>query len=78
MLLEKLPLPLPSIVLLSAIVGLTSVLQHTPRIMIDELPSSVIVPPLVALTPVISETGVVLTVGTFSFLHPDKIVPAIR
>ena len=72
MILEKLPCPVPSVVLKSAIVGLVPVLQHTPRVMIPELPSSVISPPLAASLPVMFETDKVVTVGIFSFLHPDK------
>ena len=74
MLLEKLPEPVPSFDLLSAIIGLVPVLQQTPRAITGELPSSVISPPLVALLPEIFEIEIVVTSGAFSFLHPVKTV----
>jgi hypothetical protein len=76
-LLEKLPTPAPSVVLLSAIVGVVPVLQQTPRLVTVELPSSVMLPPLTAEVPVIAVTEVVVTTGTVSFLHPLRIVTTV-
>ena len=47
--LVKGPVPVPSVVWLSARVGLTEVLQQTPRALIEEPPSVVTLPPEVAL-----------------------------
>ena len=55
--LEKLPEPIPSVVLLFAIDGLGEVLQQTPRAVISAPPLSVILPPLVAETLVSDCTG---------------------
>ncbi len=49
MLLTKVPVPVPSLVLLPAMVGLAVVAQHTPRAVIAPPPSAVMVPPLVAV-----------------------------
>ena len=62
--LVKLPVPLPSVVLLSEVVGLADVLQQTPRAVTVAPPSDVTFPPLDALFVVIKETVVVVTVGT--------------
>jgi hypothetical protein len=59
----KLPVPLPSVVLLSDTVGYGEVLQHTPRAVTVAPPSSVIVPPDCADSWVTFETAVVVTVG---------------
>ena len=56
--LEKLPKPAPSVVLLSAIVGLGIVLQQTPLAVTADPPSSVIFPPMVADVVVIVATDV--------------------
>jgi hypothetical protein len=69
MLLEKLPAPEPSIVLLSAIMGVLFVLQHTPLEIIVPEPSSVIVPPLITEVANKLVTSVVVKVGTLSFLQ---------
>jgi hypothetical protein len=53
------PVPVPSVVLLSAIVGFTNVLQQNPRAIIAALPSLVIIPVVVALVVVTFETAVV-------------------
>lgn len=54
------PVPVPSMVLLSAIVGVEVVeLQHTPRLVIVPPPSLEIVPPLKAVFCVIEEAVVV-------------------
>ena len=59
----KLPIPLPSVVLLSAIVGFGEVLQQMPRAVTVPLPSEVTLPPHVAELTVILVTSVVVTVG---------------
>jgi hypothetical protein len=69
MLLVKLPAPAPSVVLLSAIVGVIFVLQQTPLKIIVPEPSEVMVPPLVADVPVIFVIAEVVKVGTSSFLQ---------
>ncbi len=78
--LEKLAVPVPSVVLLSAMVGLFFLLQQIPRLIIEELPSLNISPPDVAVVPVISEIVVVLKTGnSSSFLrHERKIEIAKR
>ena len=60
--LVKVPVPVPSVVLLSLVVGLADVLQHTPLAVTEAPPSEVTFPPLDALFWVIDDTGVVLTV----------------
>lgn len=52
---------MPSVVLLLAVVGLATVLQHTPLMVIVVPPSLKIVPPLTAPTEVICVTVVVFT-----------------
>ena len=63
MLLTNAPVPVPSVVLLSAVVGSAAVLQHTPRAVTLAPPSAVTLPPDAAVVVVISETAVVVTVG---------------
>lgn len=63
-LLENTPVPAPSEVLASAIVGLTVILQHTPRSVTTAPPSPETFPPLVALVDVVAEIVVVVTIGT--------------
>ena len=59
-LLLKLPLPVPSLVLvLSAIVGFWLVLQTTPRAVMLPPPSELMVPPLLAVVDVIADAAVV-------------------
>ena len=58
------PIPDPSIVLLSSIVGFWLVLQHTPLAETEPLPSFVTLPPQSALVELIFETEFVVTVGT--------------
>jgi hypothetical protein len=62
-LLVKLPVPVPSKVWLSPVVGLADVLQHTPLAVTDAPPLEVTFPPLKALFEVIEDTAVVVTVG---------------
>ena len=64
--LVKFPVPVPSVVWLSAVVGLTEVLQHTPRAITAAPPSEVILPPLAAVVEVMLEIAVVVTVGTMA------------
>ena len=66
MALMKIPEPAPSVVLLSAIVGVWLVLQQTPREVIAAPPSFVILPPLVAEVDVIDERSVVVTVDNIA------------
>lgn len=63
MLLVKLPVPVPSVVLLSLVVGLVDVLQQTPLAVTEVPPSEVTFPPLEALVGVIEDIGVVVTMG---------------
>ena len=53
----------PSVVLLSTVVGVGFVLQHTPLTETVAPPSLLISPPLVALFAVISVTATVVNVG---------------
>jgi hypothetical protein len=66
------PFPLPSVVLLSAMVGLSLVDQHTPLAETGSPPSEVIVPPPVAVVNVVFVMLVVVTTGAaggLSFLQ---------
>jgi hypothetical protein len=63
MLLVKLPVPVPSEVLLPAVVGLADVLQQIPRAVTSAPPSAVTFPPLEPPAAVIEDTAVVVTVG---------------
>ena len=62
-LLVKLPVPVPSEVWLSLVVGLADVLQQTPLAVTAAPPSLVTFPPLEALFEVIEDAAVVVTVG---------------
>ena len=62
-LLEKVPVPVPSRVLLSAVVGLAPVLQHTPREVTAAPPAGKAVPPLVAEVVAMKVTAVVVTIS---------------
>ena len=62
--LAKTPVPVPSVVLLLATVGLVVVLQHTPRAVTVALPSDVTLPPLDAEVVEIDEAAVVVSVGS--------------
>jgi len=64
MLLAYGPVPVPSEVLLSEVVGLAIVLQQTPRSVTEAPPSLVILPPLVAVVDVMELIAVVVSVGT--------------
>ena len=65
-LLTNTPVPLPSVVWLSAVVGLELKLQQTPLAVTDAPPSEVTFPPLVAVVWVMFVTVVVVTVGKFA------------
>ena len=67
MLLVKLPVPDPSVVMLSLVVGLEEVLQHTPLAVTDDPPSDVTFPPLVAVVVVMEDAAVVVTAGRLVF-----------
>ena len=60
------PVPLPSEVVLFAVVGFGEVLQHTPRIVTEAPPSLLMFPPLEAVVPVIEDIAVVVRVGIAS------------
>ena len=60
------PVPVPSVVLLSAVVGFCNVLQQTPRAVIAPPPSLVIFPPVLADVPVIADTAVVEIEGSIT------------
>jgi hypothetical protein len=59
----KIPDPVPSEVLLLAVVGLTEVLQHTPLAVTAAPPSEVTFPPLVAVVVDVATVVPVTTVG---------------
>ena len=62
--LVKAPVPVPSVVLLLAIVGFADVLQHTPRAVTAAPPSEEIFPPLAAAELAIDDIAVVVSTGT--------------
>jgi hypothetical protein len=64
--LAKLPVPVPSVVLLSAVVGVAFVLQQTPRAVTEAPPSEVTVPPLCAVVGAIAVTEEVDNTGAFN------------
>ena len=64
MALVKEPVPVPSDVLLFAVVGFCAVLQHTPFAVTVAPPSDVIFPPDAAVVCVTEEAAVVLGTGT--------------
>ena len=78
-LLANSPVPVPSLVLKSEIVGPADVLQQMPRAVTMAPPSDITLPPQVAASAVIFVTGVVVTVARFkedmflcSFLQPQQ------
>ena len=72
--LVKTPVPVPSVVLASAVVGFAVVLQHTPRAVTADPPSAVTFPPLAAPVDVIPVTAVVVTVGaTLEAVKPTSL-----
>lgn len=68
MLLVKLPVPVPSIVVLFAVVGLVDVDQQTPLAVTSEPPSLVIFPPDTAVVAVTEPTAVVVSEGNWIFV----------
>ncbi len=72
----KVPVPEPSVVWLSAMVGLAEVLQQTPRAVTGESPWSVTLPPPVAVVPEIFETGSVVTVGPRGVVKEASVAKA--
>ena len=58
------PVPVPSDVMLSEVVGSWLVDQHTPLAVTEAPPSEEMPPPLSALFDVIDDTGAVVNVGT--------------
>ena len=62
--LVKTPVPVPSVVLLLATVGLEVVLQHTPRALIVAPPSEETLPPVDAELVETDEAAVVIIVGS--------------
>ena len=60
----KVPVPVPSEVILSPIVGLVVILQQMPLTVTEEPPSDVTFPPLEALVVVILDAAVVVSVAT--------------
>ena len=61
----KEPVPVPSDVFESLVVGLAEVLQQTPLAVTDAPPSDEMFPPEDAVTEVIADTVVVVIVGIF-------------
>ena len=61
--LENTPIPVLFVVLLSDVVGLAEVLQHTPRAVTEDVPALVTLPPEVAVVVVIGLAAIVVTVG---------------
>ena len=64
--LTKLPVPEPSVVLLSAVVGPVAKLQQTPRAVTDEPPSEVISPPTLAVVDVIATAAIDVNTGVLA------------
>jgi len=61
--LVKLPVPVPSVVLLSVIEGFGLILQQTPRAVTPDPPSDVMLPPLLAEVEVTEVNAVVVKTG---------------
>jgi hypothetical protein len=61
------PIPVPSFVQLSAVVGLGEVLQHTPAVTVAP-PSDVTLPPELAVELVMPKINEVVTVGDWTFI----------
>ena len=76
MLLLKVPIPVPSLVLVvKAIVGLRAVLQHTPRAETVEPFAVDILPPLLAVVVVILEETVVVNNATLPKVVKESCAP---
>ena len=81
-LLVKLPVPVPSEVWLSLVVGLADVLQQTPLAVMGAPPLEVTFPPLEAPLLVIEDMAVVVTVGTENWVtakgFPAMVMVPVR
>ncbi len=75
--LVKDPIPFPSDVILSPVVGSAEVLQHTPLAVTEAPPSAITLPPLEAEVDVILDTSVVVTVGVVALTVKAALVPFI-
>ncbi len=75
MLLVNDPVPVPSEVQLSLVSGSAVRLQHTPRDVTAEPPSSVTSPPLEAEVPVMADAAVVVTVGSMARVVKVRSAP---
>ena len=73
--LVKVPLVVPSVVLLSDMVGVAVVLQQIPETVIAEPPLDVIVPPVLAAYFVIPDTAEVVSVGAIAKVEKLVSVP---
>ena len=71
MLLEKVPLPVPSLVWLPVTTGFGEVLQQTPRAVMSMPPLLVMFPPLVAVVAVMDVRGVVVRVGNVAVIFSN-------
>ena len=76
MLLVKAPVPVPSEVWLSAVVGLADVLQQAPLTVTDAPPSDVTFPPVWAVVDVMDDGVVVVTGGAVEGVIATPITPA--
>jgi hypothetical protein len=70
--LVNVPVPDPSVVWLSATVGLADVLQQTPRAVTDAPPSEVTLPPPDAVVEVIEVIVAVVTVGVVKVVNEES------
>ena len=71
-LLVNAPVSLPSVVLLSPVVGLAEVLQQTPLAVTESPPSAVTFPPPDAVVEVIEVIVVVVTVGVVKVVKVES------
>ena len=78
MLLENDPVPVPSVVWLPEMVGFWLVLQQTPRAVTFAPPLEVTLPPQVAEVAAMSETVLVVTVGTMLFTVTVTLVVPVQ
>ena len=75
MLLANAPVPVPSLVVLSAVVGVPPVFQQTPRTVTASPPSAVTLPPDAAAVGVMLEIAVVVTVGSVVLVVNETSLP---
>ena len=71
--LVKLPVPMPSVVLLLETVGFGLVFQHTPRKVTESPPSELIEPPLTAAFCVIEVIVAVVSTGRSASVFSDPV-----